>query len=262
VIDISFKNKSGIKPEILSAIIGSDSFFYGFFSEDYKLLECQYYSIPHFDEKEIIEKVKDDIFSTQNIKINVSSTSKPYMHSNVEASGTLINYFPAFNNKQKLENKFTDQDVMVDYGLTQSQSYFLREVLNGDVSNFHISTVLSNYYYPYRQQQLIAFIEEGRIHLLYGKDTKFMYYNQFNCVHENDYLYFIALVYDQLDLDRDKDTLLLFGRLDIDSPIHKLLYGYIRNIEFVKSAKLSVSDIRYRLKQHYYLDLFATALCV
>lgn len=261
MLDISFKNKSGIKPEILSAIIGSDSFFYGLFSEDHKLLECQNYVISDFEDQSVIDKVKFDIFSIQNMKINITSTSKPYLHSPVEGSDNLLKYFPAFLNKETRDNKLTDQDVVVDYGITKSQNLFLNNVLNGTSKSFHISTVLSNYFYPFSKSQLVALIENDKVHLMYGKDTKFIYYNQFNCLHENDYLYFISLVYDQLGLDRDKDNLVLCGRVDIDSPIHDLLFGYIRNIEFLKSEKLSIADIRFRMKQHYYLDLFATAIC-
>jgi len=260
-LNISFRNKSGLKPEILSAVIGSDSFFYGLFSEDHQLLESQYYPIDNFDDQSIIDKVKDDIFSIQNLQIKVSSTSKPFLHSRVEESGKLMKFFPAFLNKETKDNKFTDQDVVVDYGLTKSQSHFLDVVLNGNSRNFHISTVLSNYFYPYSKKQLVAYIEDERIHILFGKDTNFIYYNQFNCVHENDYLYFISLMFDQLKLDHEKDNLLLFGRLDMDFPLHNLLHGYFRNIEFAKSEKLFVTDLRYRGKQHYYLDLFATALC-
>lgn len=260
-IKISFKNKTGLKPEILSATIGSDSFFYGLFSEDYQLLECQHYKVPNFKDQSIIDKIKFDLYNIQHLKINVSSTSKPYLHSKEEDTGKLLNFFPAFLNKDKADNKFTDQDVVVEFGLTKDQTQFLENVLNSNSKKFHISTVLSNYYYPYSKKQLLAFVDDGKVHIMYGKDTKFLYYNQFNCENENDYLYFISLMYDQLDLDKEVDSLLLFGRVDADSPIYSLLHGYIRNIEFMKSAKLSISDLRYRMYQHYYLDLFATALC-
>ena len=129
MIDISFKNRSGLKPEILSAVIGSDSFFYGLFSEDYKLLECQYYPVKDFSDAGIINKVKDDIYSIENLKIKVSCTSKPFLHSKADEAGKLIKFFPAFLNKDTKDDKFTDQDVVVDYGLTKSQTQFLKEVL-------------------------------------------------------------------------------------------------------------------------------------
>ena len=144
MINISFKNKTGIKPEILSAVIGADSFFYGLFSEEYKLLECQYYPISDFEDESIIEKVKFDIYNIQNLKIKVTSTSKPFLHTEVNSSEKLLKLYPSFLNKETKEYKFTDQDVIVDYGLTKSQSIFLSQILNGNSKNFHISTVLSN----------------------------------------------------------------------------------------------------------------------
>lgn len=261
MIDISFKNKTGIKPEILSATIGSDSFFYGLFSKDLELLECKNYTISDFSDEEMIEKVKFDIYSIQNLKIHIASVAKPYLHSVEADSGKLMSYFPAFQNKSNNENKFTAQDVVVDYGITKNQAEFLKRVLNGNAKNFHISTVLSNYFYPYSKKQLVGFVDKDKIHFFNGKDSKFIYYNQFNCVHEHDYLYFTSLLFDQFGFDRDKDTLLLGGRVDSNSPIYSSLFGYIRNVEFFKSEKLVVSDLRFRRKQHYYLDLFATAIC-
>lgn len=261
MIDISFKNKTGLKPEILSATIGSDSFFYGLFSKDMELIECKSYKILDFTDQKMIDKVKFDIYNIQDLKINITSVAKPYLHSIESDSGKLVSYFPAFQNKNNKDDKFTAQDVVVDYGITKSQSMFLKEVLNGNAKNFHVSTVLSNYFYPYSKKQLVAFIEKDSVHFFYGKDSKFIYYNQFNCFHENDYLYFTSLIFDQLGFDREKDTLLLSGRVDRESPIYNALHGYIRNVDLFKSEKLSVSDLRFRSKQHYYLDLFATALC-
>ena len=261
MLDIAFKNKTGLRPEILSAVIGSDSFFYGLFSEDYKLLESQYYAISDFNNEDIIDKVKFDIYNTDNLKLKVASTSKPYIHSREADAGKMLKYFPAFQNKDVRDDKFTDQDVVVDYGITKSQSHFLSKVLNGTSTNFHISTVLANYFYPFNDNRLIAYVEDNKLHIIYGKVTDFRFYNQFNCVHENDYLYYILLMYDELGLNKEEDQLILSGRVDVDSPIHSLLHGYIRNIDFVKSEKLDITDLRYKLKQHYYLDLYATALC-
>ena len=262
MLDISFKNKTGLKPEILSAVIGADSFFYGLFSEDYKLLETQYYHVPDFSDRSTIEKVKFDIFNVENLQIKITSTSKPYLHSLPSEAGNLLDYFPAFRNKNTYDNKFTDQDVVVDFGLTKDQTHFLSEILKGNSTNFHISTVLSNYFYPYSNSKLIAFIDDKTLHLLYGYNTDFVFYNQFSCVDEKDYLYFISLIYKELGLDTETIPLLLSGRVESGSSLYNLLHSYIRNIEFLKSEKLHVTDLRYRAKQHYYMDLFATGLCV
>ena len=78
----------------------------------------------------------------------------------------------------------------------------------------------------------------------------------------NDYLYFIRLVYSEMNVDPESCSLELSGKVDSDSPIYKLLHGYIRNVDLMHSSVLDVKDLRYKGKQHYYLDLFATSICV
>ncbi len=262
MIDISFKNRTGLKPDILSAVIGADSFFYGLFTSDNQLLECCYYQIDSFDDQDIIDKVKYDIYSSEGLVIKVAYSGKPYLHNEKSNAGSLIKFFPSFANKDLDVDILTDQEVVVDYGMTKQHAKFLNEVLGSEIHKFHLSTVVANYYYPYSSEKLIAIADNDKLHLLYAKDTDFLYYNQFTCVNENDYLYFISLVYKEMKLNPEKTILELSGKIDENSPIYRLLEGYFRNIQLMRSSILDVKDLRYKAKQHYYLDLFATAICV
>lgn len=262
MIDISFKNRTGLKPEILSAVIGADSFFYGLFTNDGLLLESEYYVVDSFADDALAEKIKSDIYSTQGLKVKVAYSGKPYLHNDKANAGSLLKYFPSFANKELDSDTLTDQDVMVDYGITKTHSKFLDRVIGKSDAQFHLSTVLANYYYPYTGSKLVAFLDNNKVHIMYAKDQKFLFYNQFDCVHENDYLYFIRLAYNEMALDPESTILELSGKVDMDSPIFKLLHGYIRNIEFMTSSVLDVKNLRFKAKQHYYLDLFATSICV
>lgn len=262
MIDITFKNRTGLKPDILSAVIGADSFFYGLFTREGKLLECNHYSIDSFDDESTIKKIKLDVYSTDGLKVKVAFSGKPYLHNEKSSAGSLIHFFPAFGNKVLDVDNLTDQEVVVDYGFTKTHETFLNEVLGRIDVKFHLSTVLANYYYPFTASKLVAFVDDSKLHVMYAKDRKFLFYNQFDCVDENDYLYFIKLAYKEMKLNSDVTPLELSGKVDMDSPIHKLLQGYIRNIDFMRSFVLDVKDLRYKDKQHYYLDLFATSICV
>ena len=262
MVDITFKNRTGLKPDILSAVIGADSFFYGLFTGDGQLLECNHYSIDSFDDESIIENVKSDIYSTDGLKVKVAYSGKPYLHNEKSTAGGLIHFFPAFANKDLVVDNMTDQEVVVDYGFTKTHSTFLNAVLGRIDVKFHLSTVLANYYYPYTAGRLVACVDNSKLHLMYAKDRKFLFYNQFDCVHENDYLYFIRLAFNEMKLNLESSPLELSGKVDMESPIYKLLQGYIRNIDFMQSSVLDVKDLRYKAKQHYYLDLFATSICV
>ncbi len=129
MIDITFKNRTGLKPDILSAVIGADSFFYGFFTSDHRLIECKTYEIKSFNDDDLMVKIKEDmndILPTyEGFKIKVSCTNKPYLHSSLDYAGKLTKYYPAFGNKEVFSDQLTDQDVVVDYGFTKSQSKFL-----------------------------------------------------------------------------------------------------------------------------------------
>lgn len=262
MIDISFKNRTGLKPDLLSAVIGADSFFYGLFTKDNELLECQLYPVDSFDNKELISKIKQDIYSTDGLDVRVCYSGKPYLHSQKEDAGQLVNYFPAFQNKSNFEDQLTDQNIVVDYGQTKDQTAFLKEVLGETHSEYHISTVLANYYYPYSSDKLVALIDKGKLHMMYANDQSFKYYNQFVCEHENDYLYFVMMAFKELGLDPKTTTLELSGRMDTESPIYKMLRGYVQNVELSTSSILDVKDLRYKRKQHFYQDLFATSICV
>lgn len=262
MIDISYKNRTGLKPDILSAVIGADSFFYGLFTSDNQLLESNYYQISSFSDESVISTIKRDIFSTDGLDVKITYSGKPYMHNERTLGGALLQFFPAFDNKDTDADILTDQTVTVDYGITKQHSAFLRSIFDKVNATFHLSTVLANYYYPYSSEKLIALVDNSRLHLMYAKDTQFLYYNQFDCMDENDYLYFISLAYKEMKLNPDTAMLELSGKVDFDSPIYKLLQGYIRNVDLMRSSILDVKDLRYKAKQHYYLDLFATAICV
>lgn len=262
MLDISFKNRTGLKPEILSAIIGADSFFYGLFSSDNKLLECQYYDNISISDPETISRIKIDIFSSKGLDVKVAYTGKPYLHVDKDNGGTLNQYFPAFQNKHIDDDVFTDQDIIVDYGFTKNHLYFLDRVFEDGYKKFHISTVLANYYYPYTSGKVVALIDINVIHIIHAKDQNFVYYNQFICEDEKDFLYFVLMVYKELNLDTEVTPLELAGKLDEKFPVYKLLHGYVKNIEMMRSSILDVKDLRYKACQHFYLDLFATSLCV
>ena len=262
MIDISFKNRTGLKPDILSAVIGADSFFYGLFTSKNELLECQIYPIDSFENDDLISRIKKDVFSTAGLEVKVCYAGKPYLHSQKSDAGKLINFFPAFQNKNKQEDKFTDQDIVVDYGQTKAQTRFIEEIFGKVDKEYHISTVLANYYYPYTADKLVALVNNNKLHLMYANDQEFKYYNQFSCEHENDYLYYVLMLYKELGLDTKKTTLELCGRMDLDSAIFSTLTDYIQTVEVSMSSILDVKDLKFKRKQHFYLDLFATAICV
>lgn len=259
--DISFKNKSGKSPGKLSAVIGRDSFFYGVFTNEANLIETKHYENIDFNSEETAKKVKEDLYGASHLDIKISSSMKPYLHVNKDDDMVLTPFYPAFQNKDVHSDVILDQNIVVNYGLTKAQYSFLGNVFSKEYKQYHLSTALSDLLYPYSGGKLLAILDENTIQFVYGLNGSFQYYNQFICKSKNDFLYFTLLVYKALDLDPEKDPIIIGGRVDDDFPVYDFLYSYIRNIELFKSPSLLVEDLRYRGKQHYYIDLYSTAIC-
>ncbi len=146
MVDISFKNTSGKNPEILSAIIGAYSFFYGIFSSDLELLECKQYAIDTFSNKSMVDEIREELKPYKHLKKKVSSTSKPFLHDNSKnANSSLMEYYPAFKNKVVKTDKFTAIDVAVDYGITKSQVKFLSwaKILSSFIYQLYCQTLIT-----------------------------------------------------------------------------------------------------------------------
>ena len=262
MIDISFKNRTGQNPDILSAVIGADSFFYGLFTKGNRQLECGFYRIDSFADQATIDRIKSDLYGTETLVKKIAYSGKPYLHSPQGQNEGITAFFPAFQNKVSDSDLLTDQDVVVDFGMSKDESSFVDTVLGKETTKFHISTVLANYYYPYSSPKMIAFFDQERIHLTFAKDQKFVYYNQFRCTHENDFLYFVMLAYKEMGVDPEVVPLEMSGKVEHDVALVDMIKGYVKNVDFMKSSILEVTDLRFKAKQHFYLDLFATAICV
>ncbi|MEE9439114.1 MAG: DUF3822 family protein [Saprospiraceae bacterium] len=274
MIDISFSsqasdssdniNNSLSNPltEILSVVIGIDNLTYGKFDKSNTLTDVKLFTNIDFENPDSYQELKEELIKINAKSTNISYTGKPFLHSPSESAGELIKFFPAFGNKELIQNKLTDQNIVVDFGKTKSQKKFVAQTFDKNINCFHISTILANYFYPYRTDQLVAHIDNNKVHIMYAKPLDFFYYNQFECKSESDYLYFITLAYKSMNLDQNITPLALSGKVDKQSAIYKLLHDYIRDINLTQSNSFKVSDYRFMNKSHYYLDLIATSQCV
>ncbi|MEM6321129.1 MAG: DUF3822 family protein [Bacteroidota bacterium] len=87
-------------------------------------------------------------------------------------------------------------------------------------------------------------IYPSRLQIALFEGPILLFANQFEFQSENDFLYYVLLVYNQFKLAVEKTPLLISGQLVKQSAIYKKLYRYIRNLSFV-----SVSDT-YQLTTH------------
>ncbi|MEZ5173063.1 MAG: DUF3822 family protein [Bacteroidia bacterium] len=84
-------------------------------------------------------------------------------------------------------------------------------------------------------------------------------FNSYAFQSPEDFIYFIGLAYEKLELNRDKDPLILMGEIEEGSALHQISFRYFRDIRFFeRPGEASVPDAPEgfpALGQHAYVSL-------
>ena len=104
-----------------------------------------------------------------------------------------------------------------------------------------------------RQNEIDIAVTEGK---------KLILLNSFLKNNNEDILYFTLFVCEQLGIDLEKTQFILTGEVEAESALFKLLFTYIRKINFADRNKtLSFSNKFNIVPPHFYHTLFSLALC-
>ncbi len=106
--------------------------------------------------------------------------------------------------------------------------------------------VYLNIHQPYAE---ISIVIEGKIH----------YHNYFEFKSKEDLIYYVLLVYDQMEMDRETDPLILSGDILQDSSVYPMLYKFIGDLRFVSlPQRIQFSDPAFEgLALHRYFNLLS-----
>lgn len=131
---------------------------------------------------------------------------------------------------------------------------------------FHLTSSLLEYTAQnnedFANSQLIIDVHQDVIHLLYMQEKKLLYLNQFQYKNKEDFLYYVLLVCDQLDVDRTLCELKLSGFITIESELYTELYKFFSGISFVPALEhFTVPEELQSLPVHYYTTLMSLHLC-
>ena len=256
--DISFDITRSGPPHMLSAVLGADSFFYGLFDSSMQLYSCTYHENVLYDEA-FITSLAGELSKYAGIPQKVAVGTKPYLHVPL-GQEDVVKYYPAFDDKYLIEEKLSSSKAVVLYGIAAKHQRVLHECMD-EPAVHHLSKVFHSQAPTSTDTHLMLHIDADRVHILATSQGELILYNQFYCGAKEDYLYYAMLMYDILGLDPNKVPLRLSGRVEQESEVYDLLYGYIRVVEFVKATESNYLADDQRQPLHVYDDLYSTALC-
>ncbi|MEX2380430.1 MAG: DUF3822 family protein [Vicingaceae bacterium] len=105
-------------------------------------------------------------------------------------------------------------------------------------------------------------IQYDHFEVIYAKNGKLRFFNRFNYQTVEDLIYYLLYVMEQLQLDREKIAVEVFGEFEKQSAIFEMLHKYIRNINIrERNPEMKYSAVLSELPKHYYFNLFNQYLC-
>ena len=145
-------------------------------------------------------------FNTRILKTDVLA------HDHIAGHKMVNVYIPYTNITNYIFDKFGE------FEFKHSISVFIEAVLNFDSGENTIAYLhaFSNYY-----------------HLVIVKEGKLLYSNSFIFETREDFIYYLLFSFEQLKMDPLKVPLKISGEINSESENYKIVYNYIKNVEFL-----------------------------
>ncbi|MHC1778477.1 MAG: DUF3822 family protein [Lentimicrobium sp.] len=167
--------------------------------------------------------------------------------------------------------------IILDHFLNSAEAWVvfsinknLSELLNRNFSNaklLHhagamIETLLPRYRHSELRNPVFVNIRTGSFDIIVLKEGKLLYCNSFEWKTNEDLVYYLIFVLDQLNLNPENVPVILSGGIDPESLLFELIQRYIRHVDLIKNPASSVPGISIPHSSGYkYYDLLNPVLC-
>lgn len=246
----------------LSARIKADSFFYAIYDTSNKLLVTEEIGVTTLleiqdnhilkqnfasivialDDKSYSLIDKDEFEDSENNRIFfdhlVTNVHKGLYHNDMISSLDIVNVYPLNN---------SDLDIVLE--------------IFPSARIIHFSTSLINFALKYKSTAVYAHVEGGWMTITYVSNKLLMFCKQFEISSEQDFLYFITLIYQEFEIDQNNIPLILSGSIYPESKMFNLVKEYIKNIEFPIMNKISLAQKNEDVIKSHYFDQYAICEC-
>jgi hypothetical protein len=125
-----------------------------------------------------------------------------------------------------------------------------------------IESILPRYRHSEQRNPVFVNIRTGSFDIIVLRDGKMLYCNSFNWKANEDLVYYLIFVLDQLDLNPENVPVLLAGNVETSSGLFELLQRYIRHVDLIKNPESPKQGIAIPHESEYkFYDLLNPGLC-
>ena len=112
-----------------------------------------------------------------------------------------------------------------------------------------------------KDNPLYIFVDRFKLHIIYARQGKLIYYNQFVIKQFAEYVKYIMLVMKILNLSQETSQVVLWGYIGKNSPHYNEFYKYINNVVFGYRPKhIKFGYMFDELQDHHFFDLYCMYL--
>lgn len=275
IVEFAFSPKTTQTYE-LSLLVGADSIYYLVNDAQLNVLALKSFHFDHRREKSATAHLKAVFIEDEMLKLPFRATKIVFTTPHFTLVPTKFyddkSRLAYFENLTTLNGKeHFDVDIIKNI---ESHNVYLVE---NELVDALKATFPQAHYYHYmtpliqgyqkvatsRQgRQMFANVRDGQVQVLFFDSKDLVFANSFPYRTSQDLVYFILNVYEQFKLNPEVTPLSISGSLTEDSDIFKVIYRYIRYINFVNTPPYFRFGQQFTgIPQHFYFDLFSIKLC-
>jgi hypothetical protein len=177
----------------------------------------------------------------------------------------LLNHRAPVKPTELVSNKVGSLSLVVAFEIP----FLVQNAIQAHFLNFsgiyHESTSLLEYcsaQKPWMIDKVYLNVEHEHFHLIHFSSQGLNFFNQFSYKTVEDFMYYFLYTLEQLALDREQLDLHVFGLIQEDSSLFKMLHQYIRNVKLIARPKQVLeSKLLGQIGQSAYFNFFNHYLC-
>ncbi len=207
--------------------------------------------------KEVRVSIKNNKFIQVPSALFIEEAKDEYLKFNASFDKETESVTSCHNEKSDAVTVFCLQNAMMDW--------LKRVYANSTLKVYHQSCALIegvlNSAAVMRDQPLFVYVDRFKLHVLFVKDGKLIYYNQFLIKQFADYVRYIMLVMKAMGMDQETTRVVLWGYIGKNSPHYQEFVKYVRNVSFgPRPAHLKFGYIFDEVQEHHFFDLYSMNL--
>ena len=273
VIEDSFIRKNANLYD-LSALIGADRFSFLVLDKNQNVVVLRSYSLEeNKDAKSFIRKtyLQDEIlklnFSSVRVAVNNSKhTLVPSALFDEKEKNTYLEYMVELRPSDTIE---VDDLNFIDAKIVYAVNKEIQDMILESFENmklYHGSTAFIQGAYLLAEEQtehhMYINVLNRKLNILLFNKKELLFNNSFTFQNVRDFVYFAMLVLDQFRINPETIPVYLCGQIMRESDIFKLLFRYIKNVDFLEAPDHLKFRSKYEaLNAYKFFDLFSLRLC-